>query len=123
MVLAVPFDIESASEQLKNELKQLWGTQKVGWRTAATYDALEVILDGLQQIDNPTRQDLYNVLSSKSFKSSGMTGEIKFDDNSDRKVEPKDKNRLGILVKVSDRKCKPEDKDDNPKYRFCTIQP
>ncbi|NJL63898.1 MAG: ABC transporter substrate-binding protein [Methylacidiphilales bacterium] len=124
MVLAVPFDIESASEQLKDELKQLWGTQKVGWRTAATYDALQVILDGLQQqSNNPTRQNLYRILSSKSFKSFGMTGEIKFDNNSDRKVEPKDTNRLGILVKVSDRKCKPEDKNDNPKYRFCTIQP
>jgi ABC-type branched-subunit amino acid transport system substrate-binding protein len=82
------------------------------------------LLYGLQrQRNNPTRQGLYDILSSKSFKSSGATGEIEFDDKSDRKVEPKDTNRLGILVKVSDRKCKPEDKDDNAKYRFCTIQP
>jgi serine/threonine protein kinase len=124
LVLGIPFNVESAPDHFKEESQTLWGTQKVGWRTAATYDALQVILDGLQrQSNNPTRQGLYDVLRSKSFKSSGATGEIEFDDNSDRKVEPKDKNRLGILVKVSDKKCKPEDKEDNIKYRFCTIQP
>jgi serine/threonine protein kinase len=124
LVLGIPFNVESAPDHFKKESQKLWGTQKVGWRTAATYDALQVILDGLQrQSKNPTRQGLYNVLSSKSFKSSGATGEIEFDHNSDRKVKPEDINRLGILVKVSDKKCKPEDKDDNAKYRFCTIQP
>ncbi|BAZ37283.1 serine/threonine protein kinase [Calothrix sp. NIES-4101] len=124
LVLAIPFDVESAPESFKEESKQLWGTQKVGWRTAATYDALQVIIDGLQrQGNNPTRQGLYDVLSSKSapFQSSGATGEIKFDYQSDRLVKPEDDNRLGVLVQVRDSKCKPEDKDDGVKYRFCRI--
>ncbi|MEA5571001.1 bifunctional serine/threonine-protein kinase/ABC transporter substrate-binding protein [Calothrix sp. UHCC 0171] len=124
LVLAIPFDVEFAPQFFKEESKQLWGTQRVGWRTAATYDALQVIIDGLQrQGNNPTRQGLYDVLSSESspFQSSGATGAIEFDNQSDRLVKPEDDDRLGVLVQVRDSKCKPEDKDDGAKYRFCPI--
>lgn len=119
MVLAVAFDIETAPQWFKDESKQLWGTQFVGWRTASAYDAAQVIIDGLQQQgENPTREGLYNVLSSPSFKSTpSATGVVEFDNLGDRKMKPEDDNRLGVLVQVKE-KCKP---DDTPKYRFCGI--
>ncbi|BAZ12863.1 serine/threonine protein kinase [Calothrix sp. NIES-4071] len=119
MVLAIPFDIEMAPQWFKKESEQLWGTRFVGWQTASAYDAAQVIIDGLQkQGENPTREGLYNILSSPSFKSTpSATGVIEFDNLSDRKIKPEHENRLGVLVQVKD-KCKPE---DTPKYRFCRI--
>jgi hypothetical protein len=70
-----------------------------------------------RQGEKPTRQGLYKILSSPSFKSTpSATGIIEFD-NGDRKIKPEDGKRLGVLVQVKD-KCKPE---DAPKFRFCRI--
>lgn len=120
MVLAVPTHVEITTPSFKEESRQLWKNQSLGWRTLTAYDAAQVIVEGLKkQGNNPSPQGLYNVLNNPNFSTQGATGKVQFDAQHDRKVNPEDKNKLGVLVRVQ-RKCKPDDKND--KYKFCLLE-
>ena len=54
---------------------QLWGGH-VSDRTALSYDAAKVLLEGIRQ--QPTRQGIQNILAAQSFSIDGVTGTIKF---------------------------------------------
>ncbi|PLZ96485.1 hypothetical protein CEN50_18495 [Fischerella thermalis CCMEE 5268] len=116
MVLAVSSAMELFPESFRKESIKLWGTEYVSWKTATTYDATQVILEGLRKIQvEPNREALYNELSAPDFSVEGATGTVRFDAKHDRVPE---KNKIGVLVQVK-QKCKPE---DQPRYRFCLIQ-
>ncbi|MBD6619024.1 ABC transporter substrate-binding protein [Komarekiella sp. 'clone 1'] len=75
-----------------NKAAKLWGGQ-VSPRTATAYDALQVIIAGLEE--GSTRQSLQKVLSNPNFSATGATGKIQFSPSGDRlggvflvKVEP-----------------------------------
>jgi ABC-type branched-subunit amino acid transport system substrate-binding protein/tRNA A-37 threonylcarbamoyl transferase component Bud32 len=121
MIIAIPFDIELTPQWYKDESIQLWETRYVGWRSATAHDAAQVIADALQKLgNNPTRQELYDVLSNEDFQSTpGATGIVEFDELGDRKVKSEDNNRLGVLVQVKNQ-CKPS---LEVHYRFCRIDP
>jgi ABC-type branched-subunit amino acid transport system substrate-binding protein len=117
LVLAVPIHIERTTQSFRSKSKQLWGTQYVGWRAATAYDATQAIVTALQNLDNPTREGLYEQLKSPFFSATGATGNIEFNRFHDRQVDRQDDNQLGVLVKVQ-QKCQPQ---DAPKYQFCLI--
>jgi ABC-type branched-subunit amino acid transport system substrate-binding protein/serine/threonine protein kinase len=120
MVLAVPTHVEITTPSFKEESIKLWGTQFVGWRTITAYDAAQVIVEGLKkQGNNPSPQGLYDVLNNPNFSTQGATGTVQFDAQHDRKVNPEDKNKLGVLVRVQ-RQCKSD--DNNDKYKFCLLE-
>lgn len=81
----------------------------------------QVIADALQKLgNNPTRQELYDVLINKDFQSTpGARGIVEFDELGDRKIKSEDNNRLGVLVQVKNQ-CKPK---EPVHYRFCRIEP
>ncbi|WP_414589302.1 protein kinase domain-containing protein [Scytonema sp. PCC 10023] len=120
VVLAVPSHVDVTTPAFKKESIQLWGTQYVGWGALTAYDATQTIVEALKkQGNNPSRPGLYNVLNDPNFSTQGATGKVQFDAQHDRKVNPEDDNKLGVLVRVQ-RKCKPDDKNDN--YKFCLLE-
>ncbi len=123
MVLAVSSHIDIFTMLFKEESNKFWRTKSVGWRTAATYDAAEAVVEALRQ--NPTRNGLYNTLSSPNFSVSssslnfpvdGTTAPVQFDNLHDRKIN----HKIGVLVQVK-KQCTPND-NDNQKYKFCLLQ-
>jgi serine/threonine-protein kinase len=99
MVLAVPWSLDLASEsgEFKTQLEELWRTTSVGWRTATTYDATQVIIQGLQNIQGElSRRALFIELKKDNFYAKGATGEVKFCPSGDRKIVP----GIGVLVKI-----------------------
>jgi eukaryotic-like serine/threonine-protein kinase len=63
-----------------DEARTLWKGD-VGWRTATTYDAIQVLITGLEKLKTntePTRQKLKEVLADKNFRATGATGDIQF---------------------------------------------
>ncbi len=70
------------------------------WRTAMAYDATQVILKGLQQVNS--RQKLQEILQNPNFRSEGSLGTIRFMQNGDRisrgvlvKIQPGEKSGTG----------------------------
>jgi len=91
MVLTVPWHPEAiANNSFPTKARQLWGGN-VNWRSATTYDAMQVIITGLQQ--NQTRAGLQQIISSSDFSALGATGKIQFQPSGDR-------NNSAILIKI-----------------------
>jgi len=97
MVLPVPWHHDANSNgrggnSFAEKAVKLWGGQ-VSPRTATAYDALQVIIAGLEE--GSTRQSLQKVLSNPNFSAAGATGKIQFSPSGDRqggvflvKIEP-----------------------------------
>ncbi len=88
----------------------------MGWRTASTYDAAQAIVEGLRK--NPTRNGLYNTLSSRDFSADGATAKVRFNELHERKITPEDNHNIGVLVQVK-KQCTSNDKK---MYRFCLLK-
>jgi branched-chain amino acid transport system substrate-binding protein len=71
-------------------LSQYWGEKaycqgKLTARTALTYDALQVLVEGLKSSDR-TREGIQKAISSDSFQTQGMTGNVQFQASGNRVV-------------------------------------
>jgi ABC-type branched-subunit amino acid transport system substrate-binding protein len=62
--------------------KELWGNNVgITWRTAMSYDATQVIIEGLKRIPSsrqPSRGELQKIISNSEFKIDGATGRVRF---------------------------------------------
>jgi branched-chain amino acid transport system substrate-binding protein len=65
----------------------------INWRTATSYDSMQVIIAGLKQ--SFTRDGLQQFISKKDFSIEGVTGTVKFKSSGERD----DENQI-ILLKV-----------------------
>ena len=74
--------------------EKLW-TGPVSWRTAASYDSMQVIIAGLKQNPSLTRDGLQQFISQKDFSVEGATGSVKFKPSGERD----DENQI-MLLKV-----------------------
>jgi branched-chain amino acid transport system substrate-binding protein len=82
MVVAVPWVISSNSQsEFVADSRDLWGGD-VNWRTAMSYDAIQVLIEGLSR--NPSRQGIQQTLSEPNFEVEGATGTIRFLSSGDR---------------------------------------
>lgn len=92
MVLAVPWHPAANSRNyFTTNATNLWGGQ-VNWRTATAYDATQVIITGLKEV-NISRTRLQKLLSNPEFTADGATGKIEF-------LPTGDRNGAAILIKV-----------------------
>ncbi|MGJ3247798.1 MAG: ABC transporter substrate-binding protein [Elainellaceae cyanobacterium] len=81
MVVAAPWVLLSNPQsEFVQTSRQLWGGD-INWRTAMAYDATLALINGL---NNPTRQQLQQTLSSPDFSFSGATGSVEFLPSGDR---------------------------------------
>jgi branched-chain amino acid transport system substrate-binding protein len=74
--------------------EKLWNGP-VSWRTATSYDSMQVIIAGLKQNPNFTRDGLQQFISQKDFSIEGATGTVKFKPSGERD----DENQI-ILLKI-----------------------
>jgi branched-chain amino acid transport system substrate-binding protein len=74
--------------------EKLWNGP-VSWRTATSYDSMQVIIVGLKQNSSFTRDGLQQFISKKEFSIEGVTGTVKFKSSGERD----DENQI-ILLKV-----------------------
>ncbi|MEL6442120.1 MAG: ABC transporter substrate-binding protein [Cyanobacteria bacterium J06621_8] len=106
MVLSVPWlpEIDSSSK-FNQDATELWGEQ-VGWSTAMSYDATQVIIQGLAQASS--RQELQAILTSRDFAVAGATGKFQF----------RQGDRLGGAILAYIGKPAP----DSPGYQFLQLK-
>jgi branched-chain amino acid transport system substrate-binding protein len=101
MVVAVPWIISpNLQSPFVRSAQSLWGGD-VNWRTAMSYDATRVLLEGLQR--NATRQGIQQALSNPEFEIEGATGSVRFLSSGDRNqpmqltvVEPGSRSGYGF---------------------------
>lgn len=85
MILTVPWH-RDVNQEFVNRANMIWGTGRVNWRTAASYDATLVIAEALEQIDiqqdiTKVRLEIQQIISRRDFRVSGtstVTGEVQF---------------------------------------------
>jgi branched-chain amino acid transport system substrate-binding protein len=102
MVIVVPWHRDAFSgNPFLQQAKQLWGGE-VNWRTAMSYDAMQVIITGFVQ-GNLDRQALQKTLLKDNFVARGATGEIRFSRKGDREgttllveIQPEKKSATGF---------------------------
>jgi branched-chain amino acid transport system substrate-binding protein len=92
MVLVIPWhpDAFPGNPFVKNAQK-LW-SKTVTWRTAVAYDATKVIIEGLKQSKNMTREELQQQLHE--IEICGSTGNISFAKTGERNV----KNETKVFI-------------------------
>jgi branched-chain amino acid transport system substrate-binding protein len=101
MILGVSWhpDFSSTTRAFAKQAAKIWHGN-INWRTAMSYDATQVILEGLRKSPNKTREGLHAELIQNNFFAEGAAGSIEFTPLGDRKSNP----NLGILVEAQ---CKP----------------
>ncbi len=103
LVFAIPWFQDEANPSLfEKNAQELWNTQntQMSWRSAMSYDAAKAIIEGLRRLgNNPTRQELQQVLSASDFFAEGAAGNVEFE-NGDRKITPENNAELNVLVRV-----------------------
>jgi ABC-type branched-subunit amino acid transport system substrate-binding protein len=76
-----PLERNNPNPKFIQETRDLWKGD-VGWRTATTYDAAQVLITGVEKLlqsnTEPTRQKLQEILADENFRTSGATGDIQF---------------------------------------------
>ena len=74
------------AKQFAGSTQELWGAT-VNWRTASSYDAMQVIIEGLKKIFHNNsdhtnlpelRQKLQKEIATKDFSVDGVTGKVSF---------------------------------------------
>ncbi|BAZ17535.1 extracellular ligand-binding receptor [Calothrix sp. NIES-4071] len=102
LITAVPW--HRIKSNFEREALQIWGTEKINWLTVMSYDAVQVIIQGLSNITGqPTPTSLRNnILSNLNiFKAEGATAAIQFYTQQEKgSRKPIRDNGLGVLVKV-----------------------
>ncbi|MGB7440456.1 MAG: bifunctional serine/threonine-protein kinase/ABC transporter substrate-binding protein [Coleofasciculaceae cyanobacterium] len=136
MKLGVPWHRDFALGWFLEEARELWGEEikYLDWKTAVSFDATQVLIEGLKRTQNPNRQSLYKTISGQGFSVEGVTGRIEFNGEldplkrHDRLVNEENEDKLGVLVEVRERGECPsytedssEDDGSNSKYDFCLL--
>ncbi|MEM1169983.1 MAG: ABC transporter substrate-binding protein [Cyanobacteria bacterium P01_H01_bin.35] len=76
LIVTVPWHpLSNPSSYFSQTSEQLWGGP-VSSRTVLSYDAAQVLIEGIRQ--KPTRLGIQNILADQSFSLDGVTGKIKF---------------------------------------------
>ncbi|NEQ75222.1 MAG: ABC transporter substrate-binding protein [Okeania sp. SIO2C9] len=76
LILTVPWHpLSNPKSYFSQTTKQLWGGA-VSSRTVSTYDATQVLFQGIRQ--QPTRRGIQKTLADKNFSIDGVTGRIEF---------------------------------------------
>ncbi len=108
MEMVVPWHAKAFPDHpfLKHATDPWGGLATITWRTATTYDAVQLIVEGLRRSDR-TREGLQQALSNNSFSIRGATGTIQFSPSGDRagtavlvKVQPNPKVSMGYSFKM-----------------------
>jgi branched-chain amino acid transport system substrate-binding protein len=97
MILGISWHpaFSSITQAFAKQAAKIWPGD-INWRTAMSYDATQVILEGLRKSPNKTREGLHAVLTENTFSAEGAAGSIEFTPLGDRKPNP----NLGILVEA-----------------------
>lgn len=64
--------------------RKLWGGN-VNHRSALTYDATVTLITAIEKQPQPSREGMQKTIASPTFRATGATGTIQFDDKGDRK--------------------------------------
>ena len=71
-----------ANDNFYAKAKELWGKDSgITWRTAMSYDAAQVIIEGLKGIPSnrqPSRAELQKIISHPEFEIEGATEKVRF---------------------------------------------
>lgn len=100
LTLSVPY-YPDAKE--KNSFREHWKAEINTWRSPLAKDATKAIATGLQQLlkqQQPTRQELDNILREPNFKVKGVTGEFKFNRNTGERELLFQKERSDALIRI-----------------------
>ena len=82
MVLAIPWHIQSNSDdEFSQVARKLWGGD-VNWRTAMAYDATTALIAAIDR--SPSRIGVQEVLSNHNFSTPGANSQIRFSPSGDR---------------------------------------
>ncbi|MEO1428074.1 MAG: ABC transporter substrate-binding protein [Cyanobacteria bacterium J06633_8] len=93
--------LPSNKTQFESNALELWGINKISWRSAMSYDATMAIIEGLRNMgNNPTREGLQQALSANGFSAPGAAGKVEFDQNGDRRITEENKDKIGVLVQL-----------------------
>jgi branched-chain amino acid transport system substrate-binding protein len=82
-VLAVPWHPRQSNPQFAQAAAQLWGGD-INWRTALSYDALQVLQAAAKGNLTAARPALAEALGASGFSATGATGAISFLPSGDR---------------------------------------
>jgi branched-chain amino acid transport system substrate-binding protein len=96
MVLSVPW-MPTGETTFEQVAQGMWGG-RVAWRTAMSYDALQVFAAGLNR--EPSREGLRQALQDPKFEITGATGSIRFSHVGSFQGDRVKTNALGALVKI-----------------------
>lgn len=84
---------------LEKKSLKLWGTTKINFASAMTYDATQALVEGLRRSGNhPTRKRLYEELSKPDFVVEGARTKVRFNKNHDRLIDESNMKDLVFLV-------------------------
>lgn len=100
LTLSVPY-YPDAKEQYS--FRERWKAEINTWRSPLAKDATKAIVTGLQQLlqeQQPTRQELDNILRDPNFKVKGVTGEFKFNRNTGEHEFLFQKERSDALIQI-----------------------
>ncbi|MBW4604385.1 MAG: ABC transporter substrate-binding protein [Calothrix sp. FI2-JRJ7] len=108
LITAVPWQRSESPANLsefEKESDKLWGGAKINWVTVTSYDAVQVISQGLSTItEKATRQLLRdNILNNlDNFTAEGAVAKVQFDTQQEKgsRKPVSSGNRAGVLVKV-----------------------
>jgi eukaryotic-like serine/threonine-protein kinase len=95
LVLVVPWHgKDPANKTFVDATRDYLGNSEVNWRSATSYDAVEVIIEALKKLPNANRKTLQQILTRNNFSVKGATGKISFE-GGDRRED------FHTLLKVS----------------------
>jgi branched-chain amino acid transport system substrate-binding protein len=108
MVLSVAWHPTKAlNNSFTQDATRLWGGA-VNWRTAMSYDAIQILEEGLHSVS--TREQLQQILAGSEFSAQGATEKIELLPSGDRNIR-------GTLIKVE------PNKQSQTGYNFVTFEP
>ena len=81
------FDKDQNKPKFPDENRQIWGG--ISDRTALSYDAVQVLIEGIRGSHKPTKEEIQKRLAASNFIVDGVTGPIKFQKGTgDREEKP-----------------------------------
>jgi branched-chain amino acid transport system substrate-binding protein len=115
MVIAIPWHHDVASDKSQEFVAQaykLWcqlkeNEEKITWVTATSYDATNVFTEAIENTQNPTRSKIQEYIKKQFHESkntTGVTGNIRFNDKGDLVYKKGDLEVESRLVQIQEKK-------------------